>query len=245
MLRSLAPLALAFLVCLPARAQFTLAAPDTSRLLSVNGFGRITTDADLAVLRVAFETEGETIEDAIAKHEQELERVRRVLREAGVDDADVKLERASAGPAGGGFQFDSVRPDNDDTSFEASRILVVKVRDLSSVARLMGEIATTAEDGLLDIQRRNVDVNYTVADPEGLQLQALRAAVENARVRGQLVVEMAGLTLGEVVGISEGSAGSLFGGMEAAMMQAARTGSSLTDGEHVSTANVVVTFRIR
>ena len=206
MLRILCLSALLALAASPADAQFTLSGPDTSRVLTVTGFGRASADTDRAILRIAFETEGETIDEAIEKHESEVARVRALLREAGIPDREVKLERASAGPAGGDMRFESVRPGADAPMFSASRVLVVGVDDVDLVPRLMAEVVQNREDSLLDIQRRNVDVRYAVRDPQVLEDQALQQAVARARERAELIVSMAGLELGEVMAVSEGGA---------------------------------------
>ena len=234
----------ALLLAAPARAQFTLSVPDTARVLTVSGLGRASADADRAVLRIAFETEGETIDEAIQKHEQEVARVQALLKASGVADDDIKLERASVGPAGGGMRYESLRPGDSEQTFTASRILVVGVDDLDSVPRLMGEIVRNDDDDLLDIQRRNVDVRYTLQAPEALEEEALRMAVAKARERAEMIAEMAGVQLGDVTSVSEGG-GSLFGMDPRAAAMMNDNGSGLTDGEYVVTSAVVVTFRIR
>lgn len=237
---------LTLLIAAPSQAQFTLSGPDTSRVLTVTGFGKASADIDKAVLRIAFETEGETIDEALDKHETEVARVQEILTGAGIPEGEIKLERVSVGPAGGGTRFESIRPGDSVETFTASRVLVVGVTDLDIVPRLMAELVRNDDDDLLDIQRRNVDVRYTVAETQALEDEALQTAVARARERALLITEMAGLELGEVIAVIEGGGGSLFG-MEALAMAMAREGGNggLTDGEYVSTSSVVVSFRIR
>ena len=248
MLRLFALAAAALVLSPLASAQYTISGPDTSRVLTVSGFGQATADANRAVLRIMFETEGETIDEAIEKHEAEVERVMALLTDAGVPESEIKLERSSVGPAGGGVRFESVRPDAGDETFEASRMLVARVDDLDGISRLMAEIVRNDDDDLLDIQRRNVDVRYTVRDLDGLADEALQDAVRRARARAELIAEMGGFSLGEIVTISEGGLG-MGGGFESMMMMAmmremgGETG--MTDGEFVSNATVTVSFRIR
>lgn len=244
MLRVLALALLCLAAALPARAQFTIAGPDTSRVLTISGFGRASADTDRAVLRIAFETEGETIDEAIQKHETEVARVRALLREAGIPDADVKLERAAAGPADGGMTFESVRPNGDEQTFTASRVLVARVDRLEIVPRLMAQVVQNEADDLLDIQRRNVDVRYSVREPKALEDEALRDAVARAHARAELVAAMAGVELGSILSVDEGNA-SLLGMQSMAAMYRDGGDSGLTDGEYVVNAAVIVTYRIR
>lgn len=243
MLRTVSLLALTALLAVPASAQLTISGPDTSRVLTVSGFGRAAMDADRAILTISFETEGETIDEAIDKHEEEVERVRQLLVDAGVPEGEIKLERVSVGGSTRGMQFESVRPGGDDDSFSASRTLIVRVDDLESVPRLMAAVVRSNDDDLLDVQRRRVDVRYTVRSPQELQDDALREAVSNARARAVLIAQMGDLSLGEVVTVVESGA-SPFGAEAMARMMMMDGGSGLTDGEFVVNAQVVVTFRL-
>ena len=244
MTRALLFAALAVLASAPASAQFTLAGPDTTRVLTVSGFGRAAMDADRAVLTISFETEGETIDEAIDKHEEEVERVRDLLIESGVPEGEIKLERVSVGGSQRGMRFETVRPGGEDDSFSASRTLIVRVDNLDMVPRLMAAVVRNDDDDLLDVQRRNVDVRYTVRAPENLQDQALRDAVSNARERASLIATMGGLTLGDVLTVMESGA-SPWGSEAMARAMMMEGGSGLTDGEYVVNAQVVVTFRLQ
>ncbi|MEM6328174.1 MAG: SIMPL domain-containing protein [Bacteroidota bacterium] len=243
--RAFVPALLAALLAVPAAAQFTLAAPDTSRVLTVSGFGRAAMDADRAVLTVSFETEGETVDEAIEKHEEEVRRVRQLLQDAGVPESEIKLERVNIGGSGGGMQFEAVRPRGDDDAFTASRTLIVRVDDLDLVPSIMAAAVRNADDDLLDVQRRTVNARYTVASPEGLLNEALRDAVRNARTRAMLITEMSGLELGEILTVVESGASPWNAEARALAMFRDGMGSSLTDGEYVVNAQVVVTFRIQ
>ena len=237
--------ALALTLALPARAQFTLqTSGDTLRTLVVSGSGEVRAPSDRAVLTIAFETEGETVDEAFRRHEEEIERVRTLLRERGVPDDQVFLDRASVGPQGG-ERFGPPGTAEED-GFAVSRQLTVYVRDLDLVPHLMAEIASDKEDDLLAVQRRTINAAYRVEDVEPLRRQALREAVADARDRAALVAEEAGVTLGPVVDVTESGAGAAAlgmggGGFEAMMREEMMGGG----GEHRVGATVVVTFRIR
>lgn len=245
MLRFSFLLGLAATLAAPAAAQFTLATPDTARVLTVSGTGRAASDADRAILTVAFQTEGATVDDALEKHEREVERVQTLLLEAGIPEGEIKLERVSIGEGGGGGRFEAPRGGSGESAFTASRTLIVRVDQLDLVPSLMAAVVRNEGDDALDVQRRNVDVRYTVRDPNALTDDALRDAVRNARSRADLIAEMSGLTLGDALTVVE--AGASPWGAEAAAMMAMRNemGSGLTEGEYVVLAQVVVTFQIR
>ena len=240
------PLALAALVLLaaPPSAQ---SEPDDVRVLVVTGSGEATARSDRAVLQVAFETDGETADEALHQHEAEVARVRRILAARGVPDARVSVDRASVAPAGG-RRFPN-GPGGADDGYSVSRQLTVEVDDLDAVPALVAALSTDADDDALTVQRRTVNVAYVLADPGPLGREALREAITDARERAELMAEMAGVTLGEILDVSEGFAAG--GGGEMAMVQAMmREAARMENGagagvDHRVGASVVVTFRIR
>jgi uncharacterized protein YggE len=244
-MRLVFPALVALALAAPARAQFTFStSSDTVRTLMVSGSGEVRVPSDRAVLSVAFETEGETVEEAFRRHEEEVERVQALLRARGVPEDEVFLDRASVGPQNG-ERFGPQGP-SEDGGFAVSRQLTVYVHDLDLVPRLMAELSSDREDDLLAVQRRTINVSYGVEDYEPLRRRALREAVADARDRAVLVAEAAGVALGEVVEVTESGAGAAAlgvggGGFEAMMREEAMGGS----GEHRVGATVVVTFRIR
>ena len=228
-----------------ALAQFTMTpvAQDSSfRTLTVAGTGEATATSDRAVLRIAFETEGKTIDEALSRHQEEVDRVQTLLREGGIPEDQIFVDRASVGESEGEYGGPA-----DEAGYTASRFVTVYVDDLERVPRLMAEVVETSSDDLLTVQRRNVDVSYVLQDRAALRSDALRKAVTDARERAALIAEMAGLRLGEVVTVNEqGVQAALFGPVsssdQAMMMQMMGGGSG---GEHSVQSGVVVTFVLR
>ena len=225
----------------PAQAQFTVTTAPTDsslRTVVVRGSGEALGRADRAVLRLAFETEGETVDDALVRHEVEVERIRGLLAGRGIGEDLIFLDRASVGAAD-----EMMMRDPTDETFLVSSQMTVHIDDLALAPRLMAELSTDRDDDALAIQRRNVNVTYTVRDLVPLHQEALREAVQDARTRGELIAEMAGLNLGRVVSVTEDGMdlGSMFG---AGMMEAMAGAMGQGGGERRVSATVVVTFAV-
>lgn len=243
----LRPLALVALVALApgARAQFTMmpVAPDSSfRTLTVTGSGTARALSDRAVMRIAFETDGKTIDEALERHQEEVERVQELLSDEGVAADQIFVDRASVGESEGDYGGPA-----EEEGFTATRFVTVYVEALDRVPRLMAAVVANDGDDLLTVQRRNVDVTYVLKDRAALRSVALREAVQDASGRAALIAEMAGLRLGDIVTVNEqGIQAAMFGATsavdEAAMMQMMGGGGG---GEHSVQAGVVVTYTVR
>jgi len=243
-MRSLLLVLLAGLLALPVAAQQDF----DGRVIAVTGSGEVRAPSNRAVLQIAFDTEGETAEDALRQHEVEVDRIVQILRERGVAEDQISVDHASVAPAGA-LDFAGLGGDGESSGYTVSRQMTVSVDDLGAVPGLVAALSTDRHDDALAVQERTVNVSYVLADAQALQRQALREAVADARARAELVAEMAGVTLGDVLDVSEGAAsagGGDMGVLGIILSEAMRRG--MLDGgggEHSVTASVVVTYRIR
>ena len=243
MIRSLS-LLLILAASAPAQAQFTISGPPTSaslRTIDVRGSGEASAPHDRAVLRVSFDSKGDTAEEALATHRAEVGRIQSILMGAGVPQSQIFLERSGVGST----RSRGGRMGGGDDGFSATRQLTVHVDDLDAVPTLVAAIASDAQDDLLAVNQRQVNVSYVVQDADALQRDALRDAVADARERAELIAGAAGLTLADVLSVREDGAGAsafdaMNAGMRAGMMDDAGEG-----GDYRVSVGVSVSFSVR
>jgi hypothetical protein len=115
------------------------------------------------------------------------------LGEQGIAQVDIQTGQLLLEPA-----YDYNTPDGLPVmiGFIATQMLDVNVRD---IARLGGVLDAVVDDGA----NRVNGIAFDVSDPRVVTDEARRGAVEDARARAELYAEAAGLTLGEIVSISE------------------------------------------
>ena len=228
----------------PVQAQFTISGPPTStslRTVDVRGSGEATTPHDRAILRISFDSKGDTAEEALATHQAEVGRIQSILMGAGVPQDQIFLDRSGVGTSRsrGGMMGGS------EEGFSASRQLTVHVDDLDAIPALVAAIASDQEDDLLAVNQRQVNVSYVVQDAEALQRQALRDAVADARQRAELIAGAAGLTLAEVLSVREdGAGGSIFDSIGANAMAGMMDGMMEGGGEYRVRVGVSVSFSV-
>ncbi len=193
------------------------------------------------MLRVSFDSKGDTAEEALATHQAEVGRIQSILMGAGVPQSQIFLDRSGIGStrSRGGMMGGT------DDGFSATRQLTVHLDDLDAVPALVAAIASDAQDALLAVNQRQVNVSYVVQDADTLQRDALRDAVADARERAELIAGAAGLTLADVLSVREdGAGGSAFDAMNAGM-RAGMMDGAMEGGDYRVTVGVSVSFSVR
>jgi len=90
-----------------------------------------------------------------------------------------------------------------ETTFRVNHILSITVRDTESVGDVLAESINSGANSVQNIR-------YTFADSKELQKEARAAAMEAARDKAQQLADLAGVSLGKVIRIDEGSSGGGF-----------------------------------
>ena len=160
--------------------------------IAVSGTGRTTRPADLARAVFVAEAARETAAEARAAAAGIADAVLAAIRGAGVADADVQTAGLDLSPS---WEHDGNRMVR--TGFTVTNRIGVTVRDLEIVGRVLDaglEAGATGLDG----------VTFALADPRGPEMEARRAAVEDARARAETIAAAAGGTLGALRSVAEG-----------------------------------------
>lgn len=189
----LAAFAASFLAA-PALAQ-DAAAPRPATI-SVMGTGEAQLKPDFARIFVAVETQGDTVGKAVDANRASSEEVLARIQSLGIKKEDIRTEN---------FQVFQTPPRMDNTGkeikvpkFTANHRLRITTRDLDGVGRLAGEIL--ASPNMLF-----QSVSFGLDRQEAGGDEARRAAVRDARRQADLYADAAGVTLGRLMEIRDGS----------------------------------------
>jgi uncharacterized protein YggE len=170
----------------------------------VTGEGRIMVDPDLAILNVGVESFGSTVAEANQKAAAAMDAIVQVLRNRGLADEDIQTTSFNIYPQ---YDYREVvedgmrRGEQVLTGYTVSNSAVIKIRDLDAVGQIIDEVATAGGN-----DTRIHGINFTVEDPRPLMRQLREQAVNDARAKAQHFAELTGVTLGNLVFISEGGA---------------------------------------
>ncbi len=166
------------------------------RTVTVVGEGVVDAPPDLAVVRIGVESTALSVDEALAESRRIVAEIIEALGELGVAESDMQTANYN-------FNFDrSAEPPAAPRSAAARRyyrvnnMLTVTIRDLSSTADIIDAAVIAGANQMWG-------VDFGVADPHTVERATLRAASLDARERAEYLARLSGLSLGEIVSVSE------------------------------------------
>jgi uncharacterized protein YggE len=158
--------------------------------------GRVLVEPDIAILRLGVLVVRATAAAARESAAVTMNAVLGALTDKGVAKRDQRTALLSLSPV---TDYSSDKGPRV-TGYQAANSVSVTVRDLS--------LAGTLIDAALGAGATSLDgLDFSVADPSAAEEEARTAAMADAKRRATTIAAAAGVTLGQVVGVSEGSGG--------------------------------------
>jgi hypothetical protein len=215
----------------PAQAQ--TAGVAGMRQITVIGQGEVRGSPDTAYVEIGVETTAPTTNEALSQNNMQVTSIISKLMELGIVDADIQTSNFNIYPA----YDDNGR---EITGYNVSNNVSVTIRNLEQAGTLLDEVVQVGAN-------RIYGMTFSVDDPSALLEQARNEAIANARSRAEAMAQANGLSVGEVLIITENigspSPMSLGRGGSPAAEQAAAV--PVQAGEQVFNASVQVTFELK
>jgi len=234
-------LGLALVACdgaLPTQAatpgQQTAAGVNTGGV-TVVGQGTSFGQPDQATVVVGVDTFAPTVAEATTQNQATLDGVMAALEAAGIATEDIQTTNYSLYAE----QIYGDRGPEGIAGYRVSNQVNVKIRDISVVGDVLAAVTEAGANAIYG-------VNFTVADPAALEAEARAKAMEDARKRAESLAELGGVSLGDIVLISEvvGTPVMPMGGGGFAMEQAA-SAPGISPGQLSYQVQVQVTYAIQ
>ncbi|MGE0006966.1 MAG: SIMPL domain-containing protein [Parvibaculaceae bacterium] len=195
--RSLAALGLAGLaataLAAPSLAQESKPMP---RLISLNGHGEVKARPDMAVVNVGVTTQAQTAREALTRNTEAMEKVFAGLQASGIEPKDIQTSNFMVNPC-----YDHGQNNNQPprlVGYDVSNMVTVSVRKLDTLGAVLDTVVSEGSNQINGVM-------FAIADDEKLKDEARKLAVADARRKAQLYAETAGISLGEVMSLSEGN----------------------------------------
>lgn len=228
--------------------------------ITVSGQGEAKAAPDLARTSVGVEVRAASVDEANAQANAKMAAVVQALKQAGVADADLRTHsysinfeqehvpppvpmpepapapRTKAGAAGAATTAVASAPAQPATPrgyYRVSNMVEVTVRDVAK----MGAVLKAATDA----GANNVwGVSFEIEDPHALRAKAREQAIARAKQNAQELAKLAGVTLGEIVSVSESDSG-----MPMPMMKSMRAEMAQANDVPIEQGEIAVTMQVQ
>jgi hypothetical protein len=213
----------------PEEARSVAPAPAPRSGITTSGTGTVESVPDHAAFSFGVESQGRTAKEALDANAAEMRRVIGALREAGVDVRDLRTQ---------GVYLTSRYSNEGQTvvGYTATNTVGAEIDDLAE----SGDVV----DAAVGAGANQVSgPSLSREDRDGLERDALRRAVADARAKAQVLADAAGVSLGSAVSVVEGAPSQPPIPYDAYAMRA-DAGTPVQPGTEKIEATVTVTFSL-
>lgn len=187
----------AILTAILANTQLSLAEDAARRSISMTGIGEVTAKPDIAHISLGVVSEAKTAGAALSKNSSAMRKVIDELKAAGLAGKDIQTSGFSVQPQ---YFYDKKnrRRPREIIGYSVSNRVTATVRDLTRLGTVMDRIVQVGANQMNNIR-------FAIADPKPLFDEARKRAMEDAIGKASLYTLAAGVKLGAITQIAEGS----------------------------------------
>ena len=213
--------------------------PLFARTISVTGEGEISGKPDMARLSAGVVTQATTAAAAMTANTTAMNRVFATLKMSGIPDNKIQTSNFSVQP-----QYPPFRPDAPENrniiGYQVSNQVSVTLDDLTKLGPALDALVRSGANQL-------GEVSFSIANPKPLAERARAAAVADAMAKARTLAAAAGVNLGPLLSLQEGTAFRpgpvpMFAQARAALAPAP---PPIAAGEQSVSVNVTMTYGIQ
>ncbi|ABS63935.1 protein of unknown function DUF541 [Parvibaculum lavamentivorans DS-1] len=227
---------LGFVLAAPAHAQ----EKNEPRTITITGEGKAMAAPDIAYISTGVVTEGATAAEALAANTKAMAEVFAGLKDAGVAEKDMQTSQFSVYPV-----YEQQDPQKQEPrtpkigGYRVQNQLTVTVRDLTALGGILDKVVSLGSNQMNGI-------SFSIDKPEPLLDEARKDAVKDALRKAKLYAGAAGISLGQIMSISENGIGMPPQPYYAKdmMMRAEASSVPVAAGEQTITASVNLVIAI-
>jgi uncharacterized protein len=175
-----------------------VSAEEPAPSITVVGSGSVSGVPDTAEVTAGVVTQAATASQAMSQNSATMAQVLKALAALGIADRDIHTTNVSIVPQRASSQPSRPAP-SPVVGYEVTNEVRVRVRDLSSLGRLLDTLVSQGANALRGI-------GFSIADPAPLLEQARSKAIADARQKAQVYATAAGVKVGRVIFIRDASA---------------------------------------
>jgi uncharacterized protein len=203
------------------------------RQVTVVGTGEVQGKPDTLNAQVSIEATAPDVTAAMNQTSTRMQAVIDALVGSGIDKNDIATSNVTLQPQYGGGDNPTI------IAYQASNSIDVKIRNLNNASQTLGLIGTTGGDAT-----RINSVSYAIDDDSQLVRDARTRAFDDAKDRAEQYAQLAGLTLGDVISISESAGATPPTPTPTPMPRAAMEAVPLQPGQQTVTFSVTAVWEL-
>ena len=171
--------------------------------IAVSGEGNILVSADTAVVNIGVNIRDRNALKAQQRANEVIAAVRKVLTDNGIAAEDINTGYVELFTI---YDYDYSSGSDAVSMYTANSMLAIQLKDMTQVGKVI-DLAFGAGANSLN------GVSFSASDTDAARKEALKAAVEQARVKAEVLAEAAGLKITGIEAINEGGTYSFDSGL--------------------------------
>ena len=221
--------------------------------ISVTGEGEVFAKPDIASFSFNVEAKEADATTAQNKAAETMDTVLGYLKEAGVEEKDIKTQYYDLSPR---YEYPEMAPctqwycppqtgEPKLIGYQVTQSVTVKVRDTDKAGELLSQVGSK---GAMNVS----GLSFTIDDEDALKAQAREAAIEDAQEKAEVLAKSLGVHIVRMNGYWEEEGGypqpyyGMGGGMDMAKAESAVSApAQVPMGENTITARVNISYEIR
>ena len=207
------------------------------RTITVVGQGKASGTPDVAHINIGVDTSAESAQEAVDANKAKMNALLDKIKALGIADKDIQTSN---------FSIYTERPQTDpdvpkagtgdNVLYRVSNQVNVTVRDVAKLGDILDQAVSAGANNIYGVY-------FSAEDTTALEAQAREKAVVDAKVRAETLAKLNGVSVGQVVTISEIIGGST--PMYYGSAKALGSGVPIEAGELEVTMSVQVTYAIQ
>jgi len=172
--------------------------------LTVSGEGKIFAKPDVAIVEMSVISQHKNVELVQSENDQKMQQVVNFLKESGIDEKDIKTTQYNLQPE---YDYSWCRTTEYPVycppklvDYMLTQSLQVKIRDLSRVGKIIGNLS---EIGVNQIS----DISFVIDNDTEIKAAARQKAIAEAKQKAQEMANAANIELGKIIEINESVSG--------------------------------------
>ena len=206
--------------------------------ISVTGEGEATMAPDIAILTIAVMREAKTARDALTANNDAMAAVIAAMKSSGVAEKDLQTTGIQINPR---YDYPQ-KPDGGQeavlVAYQVTNTLSVRIRDIARTGEILDKSVSLGVN-------QGGDITFSNENPSQAREEARKKAVADAIAKAKTLAEAAGVSLGNVLEISETSVAAPPMPMAQAKFRADSAGAPVEAGENAYRIQVNMTYELK